>query len=440
MKRWIKFCAVSGVLSAGFLLMVLGGYLIGWKSGADAANPSRKWSGEPAKQNDPASARKQTANSTMKAGFEAGKPEKGRLEDTLSRAWHSLRFAPHPDVAAARLWELISSLDEPELASAFSLARDLPGGDTRREAIWMVLRHWAEKDAEGAIAACAREFEGWDRLDWMVSLLGVVSRQDPLLGYRAYREHLAALDSPSHDSAVFPLTRIFREWAERDFNGAWAEFERLNPREQQYALRGMSSLTHGESESGRALLRRLNEEGDTELIQMARLEVARGFGGDASIEGAEPWLDSQNLSAEARRKLENTIAQAWALKNPRGAAEWLNEQAGPGEAGARLGRVIGLWADWEPVESGEWLNARIKEGQNMDAAVDVFARQIASTDAAAALAWAAHIASPEQRLRTSKSLGESFRRQLISNGEALIRGSALSDADKAAALQGLARE
>lgn len=434
MKSWLKFGAIAVMVAIGFLLLVMAGYLAGWKTGSAAKLPPGSQDAEASKLNFQAS-QNESANNTRKPQ----PTESASLEDTLSKSWHSLRFAPDTELAAARLWELLSGLDQAELARAFSLACDLPGGETRRNAVWMVLRQWAEIDSEGAIAACAREFKGWDRLNWMVDLLGMISPKDPLLGYRAYQQHLAELDAPSHDSAVFPLAQIFRNWAEKDFNGAWAEFARLNPREQQYALRGMSGLLHVQSAAGEELLRRLNDVADPDLLEMARVEVARTFGRKSDINSAEAWLESQALPADSRVKLENTIAESWALEDPRGAAEWLNERASLAEAGERLKTVIGRWADWEPVECAQWLNHQLEQGRNMDAAIDVFARQIASKEPATALSWAAHITSSDQRRRTSEFLAESFRRQLISDPEELIRNSALSEADKTAALRKVTR-
>ena len=219
-------------------------------------------------------------------------------------------------------------------------------------------------------------------------------------------------------------------------NGAWAEFEKLNGREQQCAFRGMSSLLHDPSGLGQELLERLNNSGDDNLMEMGRLEVARSLGRRAEIEQAESWLESQDLPGPARAKLEDTIAQAWALDDPRVAAEWLDEQAGPA-AGHRLRAVIGLWADWGPVECAKWLNQEIQQGQNMDGSIDAFARNIASKEPGTAISWAAHIRDGEQRRKTSEFLGESFRRQLISNAEELINNSKLPEAEKEAALRKL---
>ena len=437
MKRKLKLISAVLALGLAVLILAMAGYVAGWKTGSP---PRLGLAGEGIRAaTQPKTEELRIEKTAHKANLQPIAPADASLEETLATAWNALRFASEPEIAAARLWELLGSLDESELASAFRQACDLPGGATQKQAIWMVLRHWAEKNPEQAIEACAREFKGWDRLHWMVDLLGLVAPRDPVLGYRAYRDHLADLDAPSHDSAVFPLGSIFRSWVEKDLLTAWTELEKLNPREQQYAWRGMSALILEPSLTSEGLMQRLNESGNASLIEMARLEIARKLGRGSDIQRAEFWLEAQELPPETSREIEDAIAQSWALENPRAAADWLRQRASSGESGRRLERVIDLWADWEPVECAEWLNTQLQSGANLDSAISVFARDIVSKEPATALDWAAQIRDAAKRRRTTELLGESFQRRLVANGEELIRNSPLPEADKNAALQKLTR-
>ena len=437
MKRWFAHCAFGLSILVGSLLIITTGYLAGWKTGAAAAVASPKPGlGEPATDN--------RSRLTARPDVSFGRTETnsasagaGSFSDALNSAWRAYRFAPDRDLAAARLWELINSLDAEELSEAFSLACKLPGGETRKNAIWMVLRQWAETDPAGAIEGCARQFKQWERLDYMGTLIGIISSGDPVAGYQAYRRHLAHLDGASHDSAVFPLSQVFPSWLKRDFGSAWAEFEKLTAREKKYALRGMTRLLHENSETGNKLLSLLNESGDPALVETARLEVARGLGRKGDAESAQEWLNQQQLPVETRIQLEDTIAQRWALENPRAAADWLAAQMRPEDSSARLRDVIQRWADWEVAACAEWIDDQVQQGRNMDRAIDAYARNIGFKDPAAAVSWTARIADPRQRHQTAEFLGESFRRQMISNGQELIRNSNLGESEKRAALKKL---
>ena len=240
--------------------------------------------------------------------------------------------------------QLIQQIAETDIATAQTLANQMPPGEARTRAIAGMVGGVANTDLPGALSILEKLPAGAGKDEAMQQLAFVWGRQDPTAAAKY------ALTQPDTDGRSQMLDAAATEWAQRDPEAAATFFKELTP-------------GHGR---------------EVFADNLARHWAA------ADPEAAVKWVTSL-APADRRPDLMANLVGTWAQQSPQDAAAYAGQLPTELQEGA-VRSVVQAYAEQDPTTGAKWLSA-FPEGELRDSAQAAFVNQWAQTDATAAAQW-----------------------------------------------------
>ncbi|HBJ82721.1 MAG TPA: hypothetical protein DDZ88_02375 [Verrucomicrobiales bacterium] len=317
-----------------------------------------------------------------------------------------------------------------------------------------LLRSWAMKEPQAALAACAdlpegghraegyaESLEGWARAapreagDWAVKNLSGTYRRDAIARIGkvwAYKEpRLAAQWALQHSNEVdktFVLAEVIETWAEVDALEASEWASRLpagNIRDLALSKALFKWADCFPKTASEWLLAHAES-----LWLLPR--VSAHWGRQEPV-AAAAWLQ-QVRDESLVREAKQAIVNAWATYNPKAALDWTRANLTGDEREAALGVVMEAWASDYPLEALAWvrdIKGKDERGMALENLFDIWCR----SDLDNAALWV-----KEQPPGVEKDLGtEQVAGMLISSDPPAALGMLLSMQDKGRLQQSLTR-
>ena len=183
----------------------------------------------------------------------------------------------------------------------------------------------------------------------------------------------------------------------------------------------LSQLAHSDIE------RALNVAATESLDRRSRaLEtLASELMGQKGMDGARAALESMS-EGPARDGLTTQLAEKFARKDPKTAAEWALALPGGETKSRALAETISEWARKDATSAGVFM-AAMPASVETDRSRESYATAVAQKDPQGALAWAVTITDPERQQRTVESVARAWIRQDEVAAKAWVAESSLPD-------------
>lgn len=373
--------------AAGGLILLLGGYFIGWQS---VTVP------EPVRAAGEAVAR----TARTEEGTPAPRLRSAGLSfEAHARAAELLRLlSPGRDerLAESRLVVALAGMSEEEVRGiAVALESSPPFESVQRMRLY-VMRRWASLSPRAAFDYAKEKLAHLEEVGGAGSFERAVllrwAQSDPYAALHAWQEL-----APHDEDELFTMRTLFMILGQRDPGQAIAAVDMMAPEHREEALRGVATQA-ANGEAREEILRHLTSMRDPELRSAAIGQAVFSWARSAHPTEAAAWVEESGLSRSEKARAREEIGEAWLHQNPPEAAEWLaGAAANASERARNLRQAVDHWAQHDPKACGEWL---LRLGVNAETApaMKLFARMIARDFPAEAAAWARGI--PETTLRT----------------------------------------
>ncbi len=163
-----------------------------------------------------------------------------------------------------------------------------------------------------------------------------------------------------------------------------------------------------------------------------------GRGQSALLES--PLLrDVNRLAADDRMLVTGGVAAEMARRDPAEAVRWIGTITDPPAREAAIRGAAAAWVDYEPEAASRWALS-LAPGRERDTAAARLAEALQQTDPESAWAWHVSISTRELRSDSARRLVSRITPQTIDLTAALIRESAIPDAERADLLRSLDRQ
>jgi hypothetical protein len=202
-------------------------------------------------------------------------------------------------------------------------------------------------------------------------------------GAAAVRYALEHLDESS--TAWDAAALAFEVWMARDWEGAAAFLPEVHPRHQprRFIDQLVAARVDAEPQALAAWVETLPIEHDLRAAAESSLALVWGAR-DADATAA--WLDERLARGEAGVSAPWDLVRSWAAADAPAAARWAAAITAPEHRKNALTGAVTLWAERDVGAADDFLRA-LPPGPELDHAVHHFARALAPSDPAAALAW-----------------------------------------------------
>ena len=284
--------------------------------------------------------------------------------------------------------------------------------------LWLRAGEWAAQDPEAAVV-WLNELEFADvRNPYLFSALSQWASDDPA----AARLWLENNSPENEESAEYLKAALVRGMARSDSQGALSE---LLAQPKSFGRSAIDFLLEEQAREGSgALFTFLNSiPTDTGDLRVVALQKAAKQLSQEMIPGALKFSNGLTNSQE-RVAFQESLANRWALLEPREALAWASDLEQP----RVLAAVAKQWSRQEPLAASEWL-----EGQRGSQGYDLSARSVAwavvGLDPDLAFSQVAQMKSEGLRRETSEQLGRFWISDQPQVAEAFLRRDTSIPAD-----------
>ena len=217
--------------------------------------------------------------------------------------------------------------------------------------------------------------------------------------------YVAKLGGPG---TAFGTASVLSGWASHDPDAAlkWFKEQKSEGWERGMQARG---LIDGLAQANLPEATRLAmAETDPDLQRQFMEVVARQQAQTGGIDATRTWVENlakSGVSAEAVSTAANELANQWAGKDPKAAAQWAAKLSNPDASRSALQAAYREWGRTDPTAASEYLN-QIPASPARDGAVQSFAQSVVREDPEAAAAWVGTIQDSETRVREMVRVGQ----------------------------------
>jgi hypothetical protein len=240
------------------------------------------------------------------------------------------------------------------------------------------------------------------------AVLGVWARREPDAAWAWFLQEQATGGENPDGGPERYLPSLFGALASSDIAAACARMRQLSPHDQFAAAQGMTGVTSRDPRTRDALLAAAADF-DLEVRQMVYQNVACNWV-ISDPDAATAWLET--LPAADRKSVTEKAGTTMLMVDPPRAAELLVRNAGENyvSLGAAYSIIGTQWGSRNPRAAAEWINQQ-PPSKALDYARMSFAAQFLDRDADAAFAWASAITS-ESRYSMLQGMYEQLHKRM----------------------------
>jgi hypothetical protein len=286
----------------------------------------------------------------------------------------------------------------------------------------MLLGCLAERDGMAALAFAQAESQQPAMTGLDKRVLGVWARREPDAAWAWFlKEQAAGGETPDGGPERY-LQSLFGALASSDVSAACARMRQLSPHDQFTAAQGMTGATPGDPQTRDALLAAAAGF-DPDVRQMVYKNVV-GNWVISDLDAATAWLET--LPAADRKDATEKVGTIMLMVDSPRAAELLVRSAGDNyvSLGAAYSTIGTEWGSRNPRAAAEWINQQ-PPSKALDYARISFAAQFLDRDADAAFAWAKAITMEGQRYSMLQSMYEQLHKKDAPRAEQVLQSAGL---------------